>query len=149
MAENTDAILALYRLHAELADRVSQRRDSANRLFVGLATGLLAFGAALPRFGTGKLDLAVVTIFVSIAGILLCGAWYYIIRSYRQLNTGKFAALQEMEKMLPYRFFEREWKLLGEGQERSRYWRLTVVETFLPFVFSLLFLAALVAAVIG
>lgn len=149
MAEITDAILALYRLHAELADGVSQRRDSANRLFVGLVTGLLALGAALLRFGTGEMDPDLVTIFVSIAGILLCVAWYFVIRSYRQLSTGKFAALHELEKMLPYRFFEREWELLGEGRDRSRYWRLTVVETLLPVVFSLLFVALLLAAVIG
>ena len=36
-----DQLLEIYKLHAELADRVSQRREGANRLFVGLHVGLV------------------------------------------------------------------------------------------------------------
>ena len=82
---------------------------------------------------------------VGIFGISLSAAWYIIIRSYRQLNSGKFAALHELEEKLAYPFFKREWELLGmvekERPKTSRYWKLTVVETFLPFIFSILYIA--------
>ena len=39
--------------------------------------------------------------------------WYIIIRSYRQLNSGKFAALYELEEKLAYPCFTREWELLS------------------------------------
>ena len=55
MAES-DQILEIYRLHAELADRVSQRRERANRLFVILLVGLLVFLAAMLRSGAGDLS---------------------------------------------------------------------------------------------
>ena len=147
MADATDAILAIYKLHAELADRVSQRREGANRLFVTLLTGLLVFGAALLRLGSGEVGATAVLVFFSVAGMLLSVAWFIVIRSYRQLNTGKFAALHELEKQLPYRFFEREWELLGEGRDR-RYWKLTVVEKILPVIFGILFLGVLVFALL-
>jgi len=69
-----------------------------------------------------------------------------VIRSYRQLNTGKFAALDELEQKLDYPFLTREWELLGRGRNRNRYWKLTVVETFLPTIFFLLFFSFLVIA---
>ena len=38
-----DQLLEIYKLHAELADRVSQRREGANRLYVSLHVGLVVF----------------------------------------------------------------------------------------------------------
>lgn len=149
MAENSHReLFDLYRLHAELADRVSQRREGANRLFVSLLTGLMVFLAALLRLGTGDLGANAVMFFFGIAGVMLSAAWFVVIRSYRQLNTGKFEALHELEQHMPYAFFQREWELLREGRDFRRYWRLTVVETSLPIIFLLLFLAVIVFAAI-
>ena len=148
MSENRNEILELYKLHAELADRVSQRREGANRLFVSLLTGLMVFLAALLRLGTGDLGADIVMGFFGVVGAALSAAWYVVIRSYRQLNTGKFKALHELEKKLPYPFFQREWDLLREGRDFRRYWRLTVVETSLPVIFFLLFVGVLAFAII-
>ena len=128
-------LLEIYRLHAELADRVSQRREGANRLYVSLLLGLVALLAALLRFGVGDLSPRIVLLAAGIVGALLSASWYVVIRSYRQLNTGKFLALHELEQKIAYPFFEREWELLGKGADRRRYWRLTIVETFLPIAF--------------
>lgn len=130
-----DELLEIYKLHAELADRVSQRREGANRLYVSLLLGLAALLAALLRFGGGDLSPRIVLLAAGIVGALLSASWYVVIRSYRQLNTGKFLALNELEKKIAFPFFEREWDLLGKGADRGRYWRLTVVETFLPTAF--------------
>ena len=135
--------LEIYKLHAELADRVSQRREGANRLYVTLLLGLVLFLTALMRFGVGDVPERLVTCSVGIFGILLSASWYVVIRSYRQLNTGKFKALHELEERLAYPFFKREWDLLAEGKDFNRYWKLTVVETSLPIIFGLLFLALL------
>ena len=50
------------------------------------------------------------------------------------------------ERKLDYPFFRREWELLERGANRNRYWKLTVVETFLPTIFFLLFFSFLVIA---
>ncbi len=137
-------LLEIYKLHAELADRVSQRREGANRLFVSLLTGTLIFLAAFLRYGEETMPIDAILTTVSIFGVFLSVAWYVIIRSYRQLNSGKFAALHELEEKLAYPFFKREWELLEEGKKRSRYWKLTVVETFLPFIFFILYIALII-----
>lgn len=120
MDKTKQELLEIYKIHAELADRVSQRREGANRLYVSLLSVILA---------------------------LLAASWYIIIRSYRQLNKGKFDALHELEEKLAYPFFKREWELLEEGKNKSRYWKLTIVETFLPISFFLLFLFLISVAI--
>lgn len=128
-------LLEIYRLHAELADRVSQRREGANRIYVSLLVGLALFLGIFVRFGVKDFPIAIVFLAAGIIGAALSISWFIVIRSYRQLNTGKFAALHELEEKLAYPFFKREWELLDEGRKLSRYWKLTIVETGLPIIF--------------
>lgn len=132
-------LLEIYKLQAELADRVSQRREGANRLYVSLLVGLMVFLGAVLRFGAGDFPAGMVLLVAGVMGSLLAVSWFVVIRSYRQLNSGKFKALHELEEKLAYPFFKREWELLAEGKERSRYWKLTNVEVGLPCIFFLLF----------
>lgn len=133
-------LLELYKLHAELADRVSQRRDSANRLFAGLLTGLVVFTGALSRFGSEKVPIFVILLVIGLIGISLSAAWFVIIQSYKQLNSNKFRVLHDMEKKLPYAFFTDEWDPESEGKKSNRYWKLTTVERLLPSIFLVLFI---------
>ena len=144
--EDGRELLEIYKLHADLADRASQRRAGANRLYVTLLTGILVLLAALLRYGTGMVPAWTVLSAFAVVGMLLSLSWFIVIRSYRQLNSGKFAALHELEKKLSYPFFTREWELLEEGKNRSRYWKLTVVETFLPIGFFILSFALIPVA---
>ena len=139
-------LLEIYKLHAELADRVSQRREGANRLYVSLLVGLAVFLGILIRFGEGNFPISVILLPAGIMGALLSISWYIVIRSYRQLNTGKFAALHELEDKLAYSFFRREWELLDKGNRPSRYWKLTVVETGLPLIFFVLSIALVIVS---
>ena len=138
---NRRELLEIYKLHATLADNVSQRREGANRLYVTLLTGVLASLILFLKFTIESIPLGYVLVAVGVMGSILSVSWFIVIRSYRQLNTGKFQALHELEKKLPYPFFKREWELLEEGEKASRYWKLTVVETFLPVAFLILFIA--------
>ncbi|MCY4461145.1 MAG: hypothetical protein OXC26_12245 [Albidovulum sp.] len=131
-------LLEIYKLHAELADRVSQRREGANRIYVSLLVGLALFLGVFVRFGVKDFPMAIVFLAAGIIGAALSISWFIVIRSYRQLNTGKFAALHELEEKLAYPFFKREWELLDEGRKLSRYWKLTTVETGLPIIFLVL-----------
>lgn len=140
--------MEIYKLHVEMADRVSQRREGANRLFVTLLSAMMLLMVAVLRFGSGldviPVEIAVFTLMVTV--LFLSASWFIVIRSYRQLNTGKFETLHELEEKLSFAFYKLEWQRLGEGKGSSRYWKLTVVETFLPIVFS--FLSIAVCAVV-
>ncbi len=130
--------LQLYKLHAEFADRMSQRREGANRLYTGLLTGLMVVVSALLRLGPSDESINVALFLgFGVFGMILSVSWVIVIRSYRQLNTGKFKALLELEEHLSYPFFTREWELLHQGRDFRKYWKLTVVESILPITFFL------------
>ena len=131
-------LFEIYKLHAESADRVSERRERAHRLYVTLFIGLALFLGALLQLGIDSEQVRIVLRLAGFAGMILSASWYVVGRSYRQLNSGKFKALHDLEKKLAYPFYTREWELLGEGKSVSRYWKLTVVESVLPIVFFLL-----------
>ena len=135
-------LLEIYKLHAGLADSVSKQRGTANRFYMLVLSGLaVLFSAFLQR--ENEVPLGWLMVGFGLFGMLLAVAWYIVIRSYRQLNSGKFKALQELEEKLDYPFFKREWDVLAEGRERKTYWRLTIVETFVPAIFFFCFAALL------
>ena len=139
-------LLEIYKLHAELADSVSKQRGTANRFYMLVLSGLAVLFSAFLQRPNGVL-LGWLMVGFGLFGMLLASAWYIVIRSYRQLNSGKFKALHELEEKLTYPFFKREWDLLAEGREQKTYWRLTVVETFVPIIFFVCFAALLVIGV--
>ena len=143
-----DRLLEIYKLHAELADRVSQRREGANRIYVSLHVGLVVFIAALLRFGFGDAPESLVLGTIGGVGALLSVSWFVVIRSYRQLNTEKFRVLHDLEKQLPYQFFTLEWDPEAKGEKSNRYWKLTHVEVTLPVIFFAMFLALIIYSVL-
>ena len=66
-------LIEIYKLHAELADRVSQRREGANRLYVTLLVGLVVFVTALLRFGAGDRSIQMIMWPVGALGALAVG----------------------------------------------------------------------------
>ncbi|MCY4185576.1 MAG: hypothetical protein OXC82_05175 [Rhodobacteraceae bacterium] len=132
-------LLEIYKLHAELADRVSQRREVANRLYISLLSGLVFFVGIFADLGIIDSHPKIIFVGIAMLGVIISLSWLVVIRSYRQLNSGKFKVLDELEDMIAFPFFRREWEILEKGEKPSRYWKLTTVETFLPIIFCLLF----------
>ena len=135
---NQDRLLEIYKLHADLADKVSQRREGANRLHVTLQVGIVMFLAALLRFGTGSTPEHVFWGGAGIIGLLQTIVWLMTIWSYRKLNSRKFRVLQELETRLDFQFFEREDSAESPPRQNRRLRSLTSVEIFTPMVFSML-----------
>ena len=54
MDEDRQELLEIYKLHSELADRVSQRREGANRLYVSLLAGMFILPAAFSEIWAGN-----------------------------------------------------------------------------------------------
>ena len=140
-------LLEIYKLHAKLADSVSRQRGTTNRFYLLLMSGLSVLFSALLQFRNG-VPLTALMVSFGLLGSALAIAWYIHIRSYRQLNTGKFKPLHELEERLAYPFFKREWELLDEGENPGRYWTLTVVETFVPAIFFFAFKTLLIVGIV-
>lgn len=132
-----DHTMRQYELCVELADRISQRRGAANTFFLTFNT--LAVGALS---GVSNFAPARAIIILCFAGMLLCVIWAVLLLSYRRLNTAKFKVIGLLEERLPASpLWAAEWKALGEGKDYSKYIPLTFVETWIPIIFGLVYLA--------
>ena len=141
------AILDQYKTYVEMADRISARRALANTFFLTLNTAVFTtigvFWEHQPDVGTWLLAFPLTALLGQ------CAAWYYLLRSYRQLNTAKYAVIGALEARLPaYAYSKAEWAELGEGQDRAKYWPLTHVERWVPILFGATYLGAFLAALI-
>ncbi|MGA9832973.1 MAG: hypothetical protein WBQ71_17800 [Trebonia sp.] len=137
-------ILEQYKIYVEMADRISARRSLTNTFFLTLNTAVFAgIGIALKeptRFPSWLL------IFPLLALVTQCGAWFFLVRSYRQLNTAKYTVVGVLEEKLPASpYWNAEWAALGEGKDVAKYWPLTHLEQWIPIIFALTYVAAYIA----
>jgi hypothetical protein len=132
-AELQDHLLEQYKLYVEMADRISQRRQSANTYFLTVNTALLSFVGYI----TTK-DVSDYLWLLGVVGVALCYLWYRLIRSYRDLNTAKFNVIHVIEKRLPLSPYDAEWEAMGRGKDSKRYKPVTHIETGVPWVFVVL-----------
>jgi hypothetical protein len=142
------AVLDQYKIYVEMADRISARRGLTNTFFLTLNTLIFTTIGAFwkDRPGSAVWYLA----FPLIALLLQCAAWFWLLRSYRQLNSAKYTVIGALEERLPASpYWRAEWKALGEGRDPSRYWPLTHVEQWIPVSFALVYLAAFVVVLIA
>ena len=113
-----------------MADRVSQRRQAANRFYISLLSGLGGLYLLLEKILHTQPNIIIWAILIIIISLL----WWLTINSYRQLNSGKFKVIHEMEQQLPFACYDREWDYLGRGKNGKLYRQLSKVEGYVPLV---------------
>lgn len=147
-AAHRQALLEQYKLYVEMADRVSQRRGLANSFFLTINTALVS--ASLVA-ATRVSDVDAAWFAVPLAtGLLVCASWFYVVRSYRQLNTAKWKVVGAFEERLPASpWWRAEWSALGGGTDRARYWPLSHIEQWIPILFAVVETVAFVALLLA
>lgn len=123
-------LIEQYKLYVEMADKISERRDKTNNLFLALMT--LLFGIVGVCLAQNALALIYL---VSGVGVAFCIVWAIIIESYRQLNSGKFKIIHLIETKLPIRAYDAEWEVLGRGKNKKLYTPLSKIENRIPRIF--------------
>ena len=142
------AILEQYKIYVEMGDRVSARRGLTNTFFLTLNTLIVTI---VTVFWKDRPTGAVWYLLVPLSAVLLqCGAWFWLLRSYRQLNAAKGIVIGALEERLPASpYWRGEWKALGEGKLPARYWPLTHLEQWIPASFAVVYVAAFVIALVA
>ena len=145
-----DHLLEMYKTYLEMADHISDRRQNTNNYFLALDTAILGLMGYLKITTTGKFDILKDQFWlINIAGIVLCYIWYRIVRSYKDLNSGKFKVVHQIERLLPIRPFDAEWTAVGRGRDAKRYLPFTHLEIRVPFIFMVLNAVMVVLYILG
>ncbi|WP_057789393.1 RipA family octameric membrane protein [Roseovarius atlanticus] len=127
--ERTEEVLEIYKLLVEMADRVSQRRQSANSFYLTVNTAIIGATAYVARDTDGANTWA-----ISLAGVAICILWIRAVLSYKSLNSAKFKVITELEGRLPVAAFKDEWEFL-QGANGKRHTPFHKTEVLVPFVF--------------
>jgi hypothetical protein len=142
------AVLEQYKVYVEMADRISARRSLTNTFFLTLNSAVFTVMAVSVQ----SLDIAANWLLTFPLIVLLgqCGAWFYLVRSYRQLNTAKYKVVGALEERLPASpYWKAEWLALGEGRDPKKYLPLTHLEQWVPALFGLVYFFAFLAAMLA
>jgi len=130
-----DQLFEQYKIYLKMIDKLSDRRANANSFFLSISTGLLAALGVLFNDSITHSPNYVLLFVGSIGGILFCYTWVRTVKSYRQLSSGKWKIVIEIEKKIPLSLHETEWKILGEGKNKSLYKPITDIEQIVPRIF--------------
>lgn len=141
-------ILDLYKMYVASADKISERRQTANSFFLTLNTTIVGLVGYLNFSRDPKTADPRIFALVAIAGMLVCYMWYSMIRSYKNMNSGKFQVINMIEQLLPIRPYDAEWIALEQGKNPTRYLEFSQVEKNIPRVFFLLHLVVLLMSIL-
>jgi hypothetical protein len=137
--DSAQFILEQYKLYVEMADRISERRGTANTFFLTFNTGLVsALAAFYEKLQTVPPEVAAA---LYAAAVVLSLTWLALLRSYRNLNSAKFMVIGVMEERLPSSpYWGAEWKALDEGKNWRTHIPFGKIEALVPVVFALIYI---------
>lgn len=136
-------VLEIYKMLVEMADRVSQRRQSANSFYLTVNTAIIGGAAYLSQADFGHLG----TLAVSAAGIAICFLWVRAVVSYKSLNAAKFDVITALEDRLPVSPYKDEWAILDVDGDGTKHKPFHKTEMLVPIVFGLVHGAQFLAEV--
>ena len=121
---NQSQLIEIYKLQAQLANSVSNRRSTIHKFYMLLMSGLTLIIPAFFKLPTEIRDLISIEFLIlglPLLGITLSVAWFILISSNLRQNIIKYEALKKLEKKLEYQFFKDEWKYLKKYRNRKTY----------------------------
>ena len=132
----------LYKMMVQSSEALVARRQGVNTFFLTIngllltATGLFVRGGDSVRLQAGGI------VVLAIAGLALCVAWRSLLISFGQLNSGKFAIINRMERSLAASIYAAEWEALARGEDARVYQSFTEREAFVPFAVGAIYVVA-------
>ena len=160
-----------FKLFYESAEKVTDRRLSANRWNYSICTamliaiaGILNWGLSKPSFFVGSI---IVVIIIGGMAVLFCSFWIRQIDDFKKLNNAKFDILNRMapsisfatyenDKRVSFSPFEKEWDALKEAgavHELSKFNLVVLkssnIEYLIPQAFRILFFIIILLVLVG
>jgi len=134
---NLELLFQQYHIYLDSIEKNSDRRNSAVKLYITINAWLLSFLGVIVQ--SSKLNIITAILPVLIVWISISVIFYYLIKSYKQLNTGKFELIHKIEEKLPLNLYAYEWVVLGEGKDKNKYFPFSHIEQWLPIVLGLVY----------
>ena len=142
--EYTQHLFEQYKLYLSGIEKISDRRENANKYFVAINSVIILAGTFLIDHVKNIRELIFLLYGILILGIVICIIFWFLINSYKQLNTAKFELLHKIEKELPLQLYSKEWEILGKGANPKKYLPFSHIEKIIPFVFGIFYFIGII-----
>ncbi|MEV3906315.1 RipA family octameric membrane protein [Streptomyces canus] len=144
--EDKERLFELYKIMVESSEGLVSRRQGVNTFFI-TANGVILTGLGFfIKAGGSQILKSIGVLVIALTGLILAHAWRSLIVSFGQLNTGKFAVINRLERYLPAAIFYSEWEALERGQNPKVYRSFTSREIWAPYLLTALYGLATVGA---
>ncbi len=134
-----DHLFEQYKLYIESAEKLSDRRQHANTHFITINTALISFIGLSFQLKVLQ-DIGWARILFAFLGIVICFIFWHLLNSYKQMNSGKFDVIHEIEKHLPLALYKHEWDILGHGKKPKIYYPFSHIEKLIPWIFGAIYI---------
>lgn len=133
-------LLEQYKIYVQMADNISERRNKTNTFFLSINSFLLTLLGILTKLQIGNSSNWWLYV-ASAGGVTFATAWFMLIRNYKQLNSGKYDIIQQIETKLPIAPYTEEWEIIRKGKIHQKYLKLTNIEFVVPIIFIALYVS--------
>ncbi len=128
-----------YKLYVDSIEKTSDRRQQTNSYFIGINTALITLIGLSLEIDALK-DSIWLRPIISLLGVIISVVFWFLIRSYKQLNSGKFQVIHEIEELLPLKLYVHEWNILEKGKNYKKYYPFSHIELLIPWVFAMMYI---------
>lgn len=141
MVDDKQIYFEQYKLYIEGIEKISDRRDSANKYFITINSSIFVLAGLVIQYTHENKRLFLIGLCV--LGLFISIIFWCLINSYKQLNTGKFAMVHKIEQKLPLKLYKDEWKILGEGKNKKKYYPFSHIERLIPSLLGICYILAM------
>jgi hypothetical protein len=124
----------LYKTIVASSENLVGRRQGVNTFFLTMNGVLFTAAGLIVQTSSDRKVAAFGIAVLTIMGAILCGAWASLIRSFGQLNSGKFRVIGILERSLSAAVYAAEWEALARGTNPKVYRTFTSREIWVPVV---------------
>ena len=133
--------LEQYKSYLQDVGNIGSRHENSRRFYLSVVSALFVFLSMAGKDGPLKVVEGPVRTLVGLVGIILCVVWVMHMQSFGAIYRAKFDVLRAMETQCNlFHVFDEEWKYL---KDNPRFKLLTLIDSAIPVLFALLFIALL------
>lgn len=131
-----DKLFEQYKLFSDTSESLVSRRQNVNSFYITANTALITIAATAFSLGANLLSQLIITMVLTIPGMLLNRSWLKVLESYSLINSSKMKILGMIEKKLSASLFDAEWDDMSNKYNAKRYISFSDRERQLPIIFN-------------
>lgn len=129
-----------YKLFSDTSEALVTRRQNVNSFYITANTALITIAATAFTINDNLAAQLLLTIVLSLPGILLNRSWLKILESYALINSSKMKILGILEKRLAASLFDAEWQVMSNRYNKQKYVSFSDGEKHIPKIFNWAFI---------